>query len=411
MSTQKTSQNTIEQDPKALNFRSDPYTCYAQWHARESALYWTDYKLWCVLSYESVNRCLRDKRLARLPPADMPQPQMPDHLGDFARAEEYSLLAMEPPHHTRLRKLVNRAFMSRQVGRMSPLVHARAHACIDTFAEESTAELLRAYATPIAVNVITRLLGVPASMGEQLVSWSHDMVKVYTLTQSFDEEVRANRAAAEFQQYLATLIAEKRKRPADDLLSHLLALRHADQPIRDEEIISVTILLLNAGHEATVHQLGNAVLTLLQQYPQSDRQTLLTALGNDVTADAIVAECLRYAAPLHLFTRYAQQPITLDGGVHIERGEKIALLLAAANRCPRQFSEPERFNPQRSDAAHLSLGAGIHYCVGAQLAKLELRIALQVLFERLPALALSSQPQYQDTYHFHGLEALHVQWQ
>jgi unspecific monooxygenase len=172
----------------------------------------------------------------------------------------------------------------------------------------------------------------------------------------------------------------------------------------------VSILLLNAGHEATVHQLGNAIYTLLKQYAGDKREQLCSLLADDDTADSVVAECLRYAAPLHLFTRFAQQHITLADEVTLEPGEKIGLLLAAANRCPLKFNQANRFIPERSDAAHLSLGAGIHYCVGAQLAKVELRTALQVLFKRLPQLELVSEPDYQDTYHFHGLQQLLVRW-
>ncbi len=335
---------------------------------------------------------------------------MPEHLNSFAAAEKYSLLAMEPPGHTRLRKLVNRAFVSRSIGRMEPVIRAIAHACIDDFPESGSVELLQHYATPIPLNVITRLLGVPQSSGPQLVAWSHAMVRVYTLTQTHEEEVLANQAAADFQAFLREVIAQKRKAPGDDLLSHILSMRHETQPITDEEIVSVAILLLNAGHEATVHQLGNAVLTLLNHYSDADRDTLLQALADNDQADAIVAECMRFAAPLHLFTRYAQQDMAIGGGINIARGEEIGLLLAAANRCPKHFDRPDVFVPGRADAAHLSLGAGIHYCVGAHLSKLELRIALQVLFERLPGLRLAEQPQYQDAFHFHGLSSLQLQW-
>lgn len=410
MSNRIVPENTVEQNPRDLNFVADPYSRYAKWHADGSSVYWVDYGFWCLLNFEAVNRALRDRRFARLPPAGIEPKPVPAHLHDFAAAEKYSLLAMEPPEHTRLRKLVNRAFVSRQIGRLAPTINAMAHTRIDTFQAKNDVELLEHYATPIPLNVITRLLGVPESSGPQLVSWSHAMVRVYTLTQTHDEEIVANKAAAEFQSFLRDVIESKRKQPGDDLLSHMLAMSDDAQPITEAEIIGVTILLLNAGHEATVHQLGNAAYVLLKQYTGNRRAELLTALADDQTADDIVAECLRFAAPLHLFTRYAQEDLTLDGGVEIARGDQIGLLLAAANRCPKQFDQPDRFIPGRTDAAHLSLGAGIHYCVGAHLSKLELRIALQVLFERLPNLEFVDDPQYQDAFHFHGLQSLRVQW-
>jgi len=231
-------------------------------------------------------------------------------------------------------------------------------------------------------------------------------VRVYTLTQTLEEEITANQAAADFREFLFDILQQKRTNPGDDLLSQLLTIRDEQQPISDDEIVSVSILLLNAGHEATVHQLGNAVYALLTKYPGEHRAQLTSLLADDDTADTVVAECLRYAAPLHLFTRYAQQPVTLTENVMLKPGDQLGLLLAAANRCPRKFHQPNQFLPGRVDAAHLSLGAGIHFCVGAQLSKLELRTALQVLFKRLPQLELAAEPEYQDAYHFHGLQQL-----
>ena len=410
MSNRIVPKNTFRQNPRNQEFVGDPYYVYAQWHARQAPVYWEEYGFWCLYRYADVNRALRDRRFARLPPDTVAPPDIPAHLNDFGAAEKYSLLAMEPPEHTRLRKRVNRAFLSRQIGRMEPVIHAVAYACIDKFATTAQTELLQHYATPIAVNVITRVLGVPQEAGARLVAWSHAMVRVYTLTQTHEEELAANQAAAEFQAFLYQLIAQKRANPADDLLSHMLALRDDAMSISDEEIVSVTILLLNAGHEATVHQLGNAVSVLLTQYGAENRTQLLEALKDNGKADAIVAECLRFAAPLHLFTRYAQEALMLEGGIQLAPGEQIGLLLGAANRCPVQFSEPDRFIPDRTDAAHLSLGAGIHYCIGAHLARLELRIAMQVLFERLPELTLAETPRYKNAYHFHGLQNLHVRW-
>lgn len=403
-------ENTVRQGLRDELFVQNPYVCYTQWHAQVSPIYWEEYGFWCLLSFESVNSALRDRRFARLPPPGVERKQMPVHLSSFAAAEEYSLLAMEPPGHTRLRKLVNRAFVSRQISRMAPVIERLAHACIDQFTDAGSVELLEHYATPIPLSIITRLLGVPDSAGAQLVAWSHAMVRVYTLTQTHDEEVIANQAASDFQAFLRDVIAQKRKTPGEDLLSHMLSMRDEAQPVTDEEIISVAILLLNAGHEATVHQLGNAVLTLLKKYPVADRDTLLNALADDDTADALVAECMRYAAPLHLFTRYAQEDLTIGNGIKIARGEEVGLLLAAANRCPQRFDQPDAFIPERTDGAHLSLGAGIHYCVGAHLSKLELRIALQALFKRLPTLSLVDEPQYLDAFHFHGLSSLKAKW-
>jgi len=402
--------NCLEQDPRASDFVSDPYSLYRQLHETGEPVFWENYGFWCLSSFDSVNGLLRDRRFARLPPAGHERPAMPAHLEDFAAAEKHSLLCLEPPEHTHLRKTVNRAFVGRQVNQMADSIRAMAHRHIDSLLKADHCDLLKHYATPIPVTVITQLLGVPESAGPQLIKWSHDMVRVYTMTQSVEEEHMANLAAKQFQQYLQQVIDEKRGQPGEDLLAQLLHTEHGEQPLSDHEIISVSILLLNAGHEATVHQLGNAVKTLLNTYPVDNRDALLTILADDAQCDALVTECLRYDAPLHMFTRYAQEDVTLADSTTISAGEEVGLLLAAANRCPVRFADADTFNPARADGGHVSLGAGLHFCVGAQLAKLELRIALQVLFERLPDLQLAEEPQYQDAYHFHGLTSLRVCW-
>ena len=410
MVTSNGSKNSIKQFPRDDQFVQDPYVLYRQLHETAEPVFWEDYGFWCLSSFAAVNGVLRDRRFARLPPAGHEKRPMPPHLSDFAKAEAYSLLALEPPVHTRIRKLVNRAFVSRQVGQMIGGIEQLANDCIDRFADAGHIELLEHYATPIPVTVITRLLGVPESAGNRLIAWSHAMVRVYTMTQTREEEIRANTAANEFQSFLRDIIATKRQRSGDDLMSYLLALPDDEDPLTDDEIISVAILLLNAGHEATVHQLGNAIYTLLNHYSDTHRPALLDRLSNDSQADALVSECLRFSAPLHLFTRFAQENVELQNGTLLKAGDEIGLLLAAANRCPVRFKDSDRFIPDRDDAGHVSLGAGIHFCVGAHLARLELRVALQVLFKRLPNLHLTQLPRYQNAYHFHGLESLQVSW-
>ena len=360
--------------------------------------------MWCLTNYADVNRCLRDKRFARLPPAGFERKSYGAHLKDFATTEKYSLLALEPPQHTRLRRLVNRAFVSRQVETMEQEISDLTHTCIDKFESDQQAELLSQFATPIPVTVIARLLGVPESATDSLLDWSHAMVKVYTMTQSREDELNANKASVEFIEFLQHQIDAHRKQPDDKLLSHLIGLQsEADGPT-DDEIISIVILLLNAGHEATVHQLGNAIVNIIRNPPENNRW------WNDrEQADKVVAECMRHDAPLHLFTRFAQEKVQLSDTVTVEAGDEIALLLGAANHCPLQFESPDKFDTTRS-GDHVSLGAGIHFCVGAPLARLELRVALSLLFKRLPGLKLTSDPQYRDSFHFHGLESLHVAW-
>ena len=405
MATSKLTQRHIKQDPRDPSFVQNPYALYDKMHAIDGAVFWENYNMWCLAGFDEVDSTLKDKRFARLPPAGHERPPLADHLDDFTRSEKHSLLALEPPEHTRLRKLVNRAFISRQVAGMEDGIRELANECIDTFIDKRSVDLLTAYATTIPVTVIARLLGVPECDKGLLLSWSNDMVRVYTMTQTHEDELRANYAAREFQNYLADLVNEKRRRPGDDLISHMVTISNDKRHLLDEEIISISILLLNAGHEATVHQFGNTIKTLLEL--GCDTNSLL---GTQAAADATVAEALRYDAPLHLFTRYAQEDVTLGGDVLVHQGEEIGLLLGAANRDPKRFHDAGAFKPDRVDGNHVSFGAGLHFCIGATLAKLELRVGLQTLFERIPELRLSGDPLYQDKYHFHGLEALHLEW-
>lgn len=392
-------------DPKDPGFYRNPNKAYREMHERGGPIFWEEYGMWCLVGFEAVNSCLRDKRFARLPPSGFERKPYAAHLCDFAASEKYSLLALEPPQHTRLRRFVNRAFVSRQIETMEQEITELAHACIDTFEADGCAELLSQFATPIPVTVIARLLGIPESFTGQLLDWSHAMVKVYTMTQSHQDELEANRASAEFIAFLQGQIANLRKHPDDKLLSHLINLQSENDGPTDDEIISVAILLLNAGHEATVHQIGNAVATLIRNPPVNH-----VWWQNRSEAEKIVAECMRHDAPLHLFTRYAQEKISLSDDVVVDAGTEIALLLGAANHCPAAFDSPQEFKPEREDGNHVSLGAGIHFCVGAPLAKLEMRIALSALFQRLQPLRLSEEPVYRDSFHFHGLESLSVSW-
>lgn len=398
-------QRHVAQDPRERTFVDNPYEFYSRLHQLDGPVWWENYGLWCLSGFDAVNRALRDRRFARLPPPGCERPEAAPHLAAFALAERHSLLCLEPPSHTRLRGRVNRAFVSRQINSLTSEIETLAHHCIDRMQERGKAELLHDFATEIPVTIIARLLGMPDEDTSDLLAWSHSMVKVYTMTQSQEEELEANQAASDFMERLSFRIEEKRRSPANDLLSHLSAPANDTDPLTDEEIISVAILLLNAGHEATVHQIGNSVLTLLGHMEKPS-----TCFETVERGDATVNELLRFDPPLHLFTRYAQEDIDLGCGVILPRGESIGLLLGAANRDPGRFNRAEVFDPNRTDGAQLSLGAGLHFCIGAPLARLELRIALGVLFNRLPNLALADTPRYADSYHFHGLESLNVRF-
>ncbi|KXF77669.1 cytochrome [Paramesorhizobium deserti] len=396
----------IRLDPHEPVFVQNPYAAYGWLHAHSPAFFWEDYGFWCFAGHDEISRLLRDRRFGREKPADDSDGGMDRaHLADFDRVERHSMLELEPPVHTRLRTLVNRAFVSRQVERLRPRIEKLANELIDGFESDGGVDLMPAFATPIPVVVIAEMLGVPTENAPQLLDWSHRMVAMYMHGHSRETQESANRAAAEFSAYIRDYANERRKKPGDDLLSLLLAAEEDGAKLSEDELVTTAILLLNAGHEATVNQTGNAVKTILK----SGRDPKALFASPESTA-ATVEECLRYDAPLHMFTRYAYGEIKLDDGITIQPGEQIGLILGAGNRDPRAFEESGRFLPGRADQKNVSFGAGIHFCIGAPLARLEMQVSLNTLFTRLPDLRLAETPLYRDTYHFHGLERLLLEW-
>lgn len=398
----------ITQAPQDVPFVQNPYEFYANRHAAGPTFFWKDYNHWCFAGWEDVNKLFRDKRFGRqvlhvATRAELGWPDPLAHTPHFDAAEAHSLLALEPPDHTRIRLLVNRAFVSRQIEQLRPKVEDLANELLDKLDFDLPVDLIEAYAVPIPVFIIAEMLGVPQDMAPQLVDWSHQMVAMYMFGRTRMDELKANEAARQFSDYLRELIAERRKQPRDDLISHMIQTESKGQHLNEDELVSTIILLLNAGHEATVHQTGNAIKTILE----SDLDLNKMFNTTEQTADT-VEECLRYSAPLHMFTRYALEPIDLPGGIHLKVGDEIGLLLAAANRDPKRFDVPNQFDPYRRENANVSFGAGIHFCIGAPLARLELQVALKVLFSRLPKLKLAETPQFKPVYHFHGLEKLLV---
>ncbi len=400
------SASAAPQDPA---FYQDPYPFYARQHACHPAFFWEEYGHWCFADFKSVSALLRDKRFGRdiLHVASREEVGLPEpkpHVADFDLAEKYSLLNLEAPAHTRLRTLVNRAFVSRQVEQLRPRIRQLAHEIIDGFEGEESVDLIKAFAAPIPAIVIAEMIGLPAEMAPQLLNWSNRMVTMYMYNVTRETELDANQAAADFAAYLRDVIAERRKAPREDLLSHMLTSDRDGDVLSDNEVISTAILLLNAGHEATVHTTGNGVKSILESgiAPQN-----LFATAEQ--AERTVEECLRFDAPLHLFTRYALIDTEVDG-IRLRKGDVIGLMLGAANRDPARFANADRFDPFRTDGANVSFGAGIHFCIGAPLARIELQEAMGVLFERLPKLRIVEPPRYGNVYHFHGLETLMVAW-
>jgi cytochrome P450 len=401
---------TASAQPRENAFYQDPYAFYADLHAQAPAFVWENYGHWCFAGFKEVNALLRDKRFGRqilhvATRDELGWPEPKPHVAAFDQTEKYSLLTLEPPSHTRLRTLVNRAFVSRNVEQLRGRIERLTNELIDGFESDGEVELLKAFAAPIPAIVIAEMIGLPAEMAPQLLNWSNRMVAMYMFGVTEAVEHDANAASIAFMDYLREVIAERRRQPREDLLTHMLTAEIDGETLSEEEVISTSILLLNAGHEATVHTTGNGVKAILES--GIDPKALF---ADEAQTAATVEECIRYDAPLHMFTRYALSDVTLDDGLSFRKGETIGLMLAAANRDPVRFKDANRFDPFRSDGANVSFGAGIHFCIGAPLARIELQVAMKTLFERLPGLRLAEKPLYKDVYHFHGLDTLPVAW-
>jgi unspecific monooxygenase len=400
----------VSLDGRNPAFYSDPNRVYALLHEHCPTFYWEEQRQWFFTAYDHVNGLLRDRRFGRqiLHIASREELGLPEplaHLENFDLAERYSLLELEPPEHTRLRTLVNRAFVSRHIERLRPDIAELAEKLIDGFEGQGETELLSAFADIIPVTMIARMIGIPDEMGPQLLKWSHAYVGMYMFKRTEEDEHAAERAAREFSNYVKGLIAERRREPREDLLTHMIHTEHKGQYLTDDELVSTTIVLLNAGHEATVHQIGNSVRVILES-----GLSPADLFRDEAATERTVEETLRICAPVHIFQRWALEDVEIDG-LEFKRGGKMSLILAAANLDPKKFSDPLTFRPDRHEAANLSFGAGIHFCIGAPLARLELNTVLPILFRRLPGMRVAGTPVVKDVYHFHGLERLDLAWE
>lgn len=389
----------LAQSPRDPAFVADPYPFYDRARAAGALFRWADYGFACAAGAEAVSVLLKDRRFGRELPPEL-RPRRPEHLATFYALDDRSMLDREPPAHTRLRGLVLRAFTSRRIATLEPDIASLARDLVDALPPE--ADLLTTLAERLPVIVIARLLGVPEQHADDLLAWSHAMVAMYQARRDRAVEDAAEAAAVAFSTFLRAHIDARRRSPGDDLISELIAAEAAGDRLDTDELIATCVLLLNAGHEATVHTIGNGVLAILRSGLAPAR-----LLADRTATAATVEEVLRYDPPLHLFTRHALAEAEVFGH-HFRVGDTVGCLLAAANRDPVRFPDPARFDPARGPAPHLSFGAGIHFCVGAPLARLELATALPILFERRPRLALAAPPVFADRYHFRGLTALRV---
>ena len=392
--------------PADLGFVADPYPAYAELREQTPVRYDEATDHWLVARYDDVNALLRDRRLGRTylhqaTHAEMGHPDPPAWHAPFWDLINAGILDMEPPDHTRVRRLVSKAFTPRFVEGLRPRVQAIMDGLVDDVDGAGEFDLITV-AEPLPVTVIAEMLGVPEADRHHLRPWSADICKMYELNPSAEMQRDAVRASAEFGDYLRILARERTDDPGDDLISRLTAVMDEGEQLTEDELVGTCVLLLNAGHEATVNS------TLLGWWALFRHPDRLKELRADRSLlPTAIEELLRFDTPLQMFERWVLEPITVRG-VEIPRGAELGLLFGSANRDPDVFDEPDELDLSRDPNPHLTFGAGIHFCLGAPLGRQELQISFATLMDRFPNLELVEEPRWKPNYIVRGLEGLRV---
>jgi len=400
-------------EPASAAFIADPYPVFGALREHSRVLYYPPRGVHLLTRFDDVDRALRSRALGReyrhrFSPEEFGQPAADDSWPSWRESERWSLLNLEPPDHTRLRRLVSAVFTAKSVAALRPVIEQISRrtlvAAIDATADRKPGEfdLIADYAQPYSVAVICALLGVPVEDGPRLLDWSHAIVKMYELHTAVEQQLAAERAAGEFVGYVRELIAARRLHRQDDLISELTAVADQGDRLTDDEIVSTVIVLLNAGHEATVNTIGNGMRALLTHPEQWQR-----IITRDVDPGTAVEEMIRWDGPLQMFERWVLADVELAGR-QLRVGDRIGMLFGSANRDPARFPGADEFDIGRGDTTHIGFGGGMHFCIGAPLARLEIAVSLAQLRELVPQLRLAQQPSYEPFFVIRGLTGLLV---
>ena len=381
-------------DPYSAEFLADPYPTYARLRRESPVFHDAAWDLTFVARHRDIDSILKDRQRFgrdfrhRLAVGEVDQglyqrifpPQWPT----WTSYVRDSFIDLEPPRHTRLRRLVSQAFTRRSSESFRPRLEEEADRILDRALETGSLEVISEFATPIPVRMIADLMGIPEADRPLLLEWSHAIVRVFDERVTSEEGDEAETATRDFVAYLEERLAERRESPGEDLISAMIEVEEQGEALTDFEIVATSILTLNAGHEATVHAIGNALLTLARN-PDAYRQ--LGQGGVDVSRAA--EELLRYDSPLQMFERWVLEDVELDGQT-VPAGSKVGLLFGSANRDEEIFDEADHLDLDRSPNPHLAFGAGVHHCVGAPLARVELEAALSRFARRVGEIDLVS---------------------
>ena len=377
---------------------NDPYPHLAELRKNGKPIWHDGLGLFLAPNHRDANEVLRNKSLGRIFTPKLPEAEW--DVFNYLHAD--SILDSEPPKHTRLRSLVMKAFNKNRIEGLRPAIARLTNELLDAIeAKNGEFDLIADYAEPLPVKVIAALLGFPPSDEYLLRPWSQAIVKMYEVNPSATHKEEARKAASEFAEYVHGLMLERKAKPADDLITELAQVEEAGEKLSTHELIATCVLLLNAGHEASVNGFGNGMVAAYQNPSQWE---LLKKKPAEVSTTA-VEEFLRFDAPLHFFDRTATQD-TQVGGVDIKQGQKIVSLLGSANRDEEVFAYADRMDITRDPNPHIGFGAGIHFCIGAPLARLEMGISLPELFKRFPTLELDGNPVRRPTFSLRGYESV-----
>ena len=387
-------------DLRDPEFIADPYPFLAQLRAEEKPIWHEGLGIYLAATHKDASEVLRNKSLGRIYVDREPESDWKT----FNWLHSESILESEPPKHTRLRGLISKAFNRNRIESLRPKIEE----IVDELLTELTTsgptfDLISNYAEPLPVRIIAELLGFPRSEEHLLRPWSQAIVKMYEVSPSEAVQQEARKAAAEFSQYVHDLMLARKSNPGSDLISELAQVEEAGERLSTNELIATCVLLLNAGHEASVNGFGNGMVALLNN--QNQRELLFSAPNKH--SETALEEFLRFDSPLQLFERTAKEDVEISG-VKIHEGEKIASLLGSANRDESVFNQPDLMDITRTPNPHISFGGGIHFCIGAPLARLEMSIALPALIKRFPKLQLSSEPKRRYSFTLRGYERVEV---
>ena len=384
-------------------FVADPYEQLKVLREIGKPVWHEGMQIFLAARHSDANDVFRNKSLGRIFTDKSPEFEWET----FNWLHSDSILDSEPPKHTRLRSLVAKAFNRNKIEGMRPAVERITQQLLDAIDEKVKSgenfDLIADYAEPLPVKIIADLLGFPESEEHLLRPWSQSIVKMYEVNPSEQYQIEAKKAAGEFAEYVRNLAEHRKTNPGQDLITDLAIVEENGEKLNSHELVATCVLLLNAGHEASVNAFGNGMVAALERPDQAE---LLRKNPRAITESAL-EEFMRFDAPLHLFERTATVDTEL-GGVKIEKGQKIAALIGSANRDSEVFKRADEMDLTRDPNPHIGFGAGIHFCLGAPLARLEMSVSLPALWEKYPHMQLAGEPVRRPTFVLRGYESVSI---